>query len=180
MARHRKRAHKKHHRRRMSGIGAALSPKSPVVMIAAVAAGYFLADTINTQTDKLLPTSMAPSSTGAAGWVAPAAKIGLGALLLLGKKPSLIKAIPGGILAGAGLKQALVKTGVVTGYQSVPVIGRHMAGYQSVPVIGKMPAQLTGYRVNGMPGQLTGYRVNGDTKVMGSIGSTVPGSDYMG
>jgi hypothetical protein len=97
-------------------------------------------------------------------------EIGLGGLLLLSKKKSMPMTIAGGILAGAGLKLALKKTGIISGYQSVPVIGanRHrMAGYQSVPVLGNtgMPPQLAGK----LPGQLQGFRVNG----YGSQGSGV-------
>ncbi len=99
----------------------------------------------------------------------------------IGAALNLYFSIPAGLLAGAGLKQALVKAGVVTGYQATPVI----AGYQATPVIagmpiGGMPPALSGYRVNGMPPALSGYRVNGDSKVMAGMGSTNPGSGYMG
>lgn len=170
MAKRKRRSSK---RRRVSGIGAALNPNSPVIQLAVVAAGYFMADKINTPIDKIFPTSM---DTGAASWVKPGSKLAVGAYLLLSKKKSLLKTVPGGLLAGAGLKQALVKAGVVSGFQAVPVI----AGYQSTPVIAGMPMQLSGHRVNGMPPQLSGHRVNGDSKVMAGIGSTVPGSGYMG
>lgn len=181
MARRRKRStHKK--RRRVSGIGAAIKPSSPVVQIAALAAGYFLSDKINEPIDKLVPTSTNVETEKTMQWVKPGAKVALGGFLLMKRKKSLLTTIPGGLLAGAGLKQLLVKAGVVNGFQAVPVI----AGYQATPVIAGMPPQLSGYRVNGngMPSQLSGYRVNGNERVMGSMGSvgnaTVPGSDYMG
>ncbi len=151
---------KKHHRR----VGrASLNPKSPLVMLGATAVGYLLADTINGQIDKILP---APPAGGT----------------------SSLPTIAGGVLAGAGLKRALKKFGVITGYQAVPVIGKRMAGYQAVPVIGRVPSQLSG-----TPSQLEGFRVNGYTptgsgsKVMGSVdcnsGSGInngyPGSGYM-
>lgn len=168
---------KKFKRHRVSG--ASLNPKSPVVMIAATAAGFFLADTINGQIDKLLPAAPAPvapapATTGALDpktmdSLVMVGELGLGAFLLMGKgKSSLLKTAGGGLLAGAGLKRLLVKTGAikgynvngyrVNGYQSVPVIG----GYQSVPVIGnsRRPAQL-----QGVPSQLSGRM-----RVMGSVG----------
>lgn len=162
MARKKRRSHK---RRKVSGIGAALRPNGPIVAIAALAAGYFMADTINTPVDKVFPASV---DTMASGWVKPGIKLAVGGFLLAKKKKSLLTTIPGGLLAGAGLKQALVKAGVVSGFQSVPVI----AGYQAVPVIAGMPSQLSGHRVNGMPPALSGHRVNGmDNRVMGGMGS---------
>jgi hypothetical protein len=98
------------------------------------------------------------------------------------------------LLAGAGVKRALKVLGVMSGYQSVPVIGRYkMAGYQSVPAIGKTPAQLAGKT----PPQLSGYRPAGSgvggyvpagSGVLGGMGncdtgsgiSTSTGSGYMG
>jgi hypothetical protein len=118
--------------------------------------------------------------------VLPFAEIGLGGLLLLKGKPSLLKTAAGGILAGAGIKAALKKFGVISGYQSVPVIGgKRIRGYQSVPVIGaydqaspsvaqlagqnepgaNTPAALKGYGVNGL---VPGYQPNG-SGVMGSL-----------
>ena len=171
-----KRKRSKKSRRRVSGIGAALNPNSPVIGLIALAAGYFMADTINTQVDKAFPASL---DTTLDGYAKPGVKIAAGgAYLALAKRKKLYFSIPAGLLAGAGLKQALVKAGVVSGFQAVPVI----AGYQAVPVIAGMPSQLSGHRVNGMPPQLSGHRVNGDSKVMagiGSVGAITPGSDYM-
>ncbi len=170
----------KKNKKKVSGVGAALNPKSPIVTIGSLVAGYLLADKINPAIDKVIPASVT-SATSVMSWVVPGSKLAIGSLLLLKKKPSLLTSIPGGLLAGAGLKQALVKVGVISGYQSVPVIGNRMAGYQSVPVVGKLPPQLSGYKVGKLPPQLSGYRVNGKQSVMGSVGSmgTVPGSDYM-
>jgi len=114
-----------------------------------------------------------------------AGEVGLGALLMLKGKPSLVKDIAGGVLAGAGLKLALVsfdiiKPAAVTGYQRVPVIG----GYQKVPVIGNVPAQLQG-TVASKPAQLQGYRVNGYNNqgsgaVMGSLFTTADAANGTG
>lgn len=172
---HRKRKTKhKHHKARRIG-AMALNPNQPVIKLAAVALGYFLAaDPLNSAIDKAVPVSIS-TATDFKKYIPGAVEGGIGALLLLSKKkPSLIKTGIGGILAGAALKRLLLQTGAITGYQATPVIGmarRHrMAGYQSVPVVGvttppqlsgKLPAQLEGYRVNG-------YRPHG-SGVMGSI-----------
>lgn len=185
---------KKHSKRRkVSGIGAMLNPKSPLVKIGALAIGYLMGDTINNFADTLIPDSLtnataATATTAAkpamlsadqADQVLMAGEIGLGALLLLKGKPNVIKTIAGGVLAGAGIQRALisfniVKPTAVKGYQAIPVIG----GYQKVPVIGSVPAQLQG-TVTKTPAQLQGYRVNGYTPngsgmagVMGSLYTT--------
>lgn len=164
-----------------------LNPKSPLVKLAAIAGGYLLADQINDAFDKAIPASLTTATAATATAAAkPAtlsadtadkilmgAELGIGALLLLRGKPSLVKSLAGGVLAGAGLKRALIAADVVKatihGYQSVPVIG----GYQKVPVIGSIPAQLQG-TVSKVPSQLQGYRVNGyqpngSGAVMGSL-----------
>lgn len=185
-------AHKKKHkagRRRRRSVGAlSMNPKSPLVMVAATAAGYFFGDEINAQIDKLLPATAAtvPATPAATGFaldtptLVMAGEIGIGAFLLLSKgKASLIKSGAGGLLAGAGLRRAAKKFGIVTGYQSVPVIGRRVAGYQHVPVIGHVPNQLTG-----IPNQLTGYRVNGyrpnGSRVMGKVSGLYDGYGVAG
>lgn len=174
-------------RRRRRSVGAmSLNPKSPLMMIAAVAGGYFLADTINPMIDKFYPNAATAPATGFSlsdpNTIKMAGELGLGGYLLLSKgKASLLKTGAGGILAGAGLKRALVKMGVVTGYQSVPVIGRRMGGYQAVPVIGsRTPAQLSGG-----PAQLQGgFRVNGyqptGSGVMGKVSGLYEGHGVNG
>lgn len=163
-------AKKKHHKRRRS-VGA-LNPRSPIVMLGSLAAGYLLADTINTPIDKLVTTAKIPAVAVTAG------EVGVGALLLMSKKKSgtmgLVKTVAGGILAGAGIKRALKQFNIISGYQSVPVIGRRMAGYQAVPVVGGVrPAQLAG-----APAQLQGgFRVNGPNNGYIPTGS---GSKVMG
>ena len=177
-------------RRRVGALG--LSKKGTGMKLLALGAGYLLADTINTQIDKFLP-----KTTDAGGAQVPnqtigyIGQIGLGGLLLMSKKESMIKTLAGGVLAGSGLKRALKSMGVISGYQSVPVIGRprpKMSGYQSVPVIGntvvppqlsgKTPAQLQGYRVNGYTsagsGVMGGYESQGSGISAGSV------SGYMG
>jgi hypothetical protein len=153
---------KRHHRR----VGAAsLNPGSPLVKLATVAAGFLLADKINAPINKLntiAPTATTPGSTRLDPTIVMAGEIGAGALLLFSKRRAgamgMAKTVAGGLLVGAGLKRALSQFGVISGYQSVPVIGRRgVGGYQQVPVIGKMPSQL-----NGRPSQLSGgYGVNG-------------------
>jgi hypothetical protein len=174
-----------------------LNPKSTLVRAASIAAGYFLGDQINSMIDSVtpagifpVPVATNPPTAPATGFAAlgfnqdtiiGAAEAGLGAMLLLSKgKASIIKTGAGGILAGAGLHRLLKKTGIVTGYQSVPVIGsRRMAGYQSVPVIGKIPGQL-----KGVPSQLEGFRVNGygsqGSGVMGRVGGLYDGRGVAG
>lgn len=164
---------RKSRRRRVSGIGAALNPSSPIAKVAALAAGYLLADKINGAISSIVPASQAAT----VGKILPYAEVGLGGLLLMKGKSSLVKTAAGGLLAGAGLKTVLTQLGVVKGYQSVPVIGaaKRVAGYQAVPVIGSAdtPAQLQGIDT---PAQLQGYRINGYTpngsgvgRVMGSL-----------
>ena len=77
---------------------------------------------------------------------------------------------------GAGIRRALSVMGIMSGYQAVPVIGRHrMAGYQNTPVLGGVPPQLSG-----RPAQLQGFRVNGyrptGSGVMGGIGAIAEGA----
>jgi len=166
-----KKTHRKKHKK-VSGLGAMLNPKSPIVMVAAIAGGYFFGDKINNFADTLIPDSLtnataatattpakpATLSADTADKILMAGELGIGALLLLKGKPHLVKTLAGGVLAGAGLQRALISFNIVkvSGYQAVPVIGNRVRGYQSVPVIGSTPAQL-----QGLPAQLQGYRVNG-------------------
>jgi hypothetical protein len=189
MAKRKKRSGK---RRRVGALS--LTKKGSGMTLLSLAAGYFLADTINPQVDKIVPKTKneagveVPNST-----LAMAGQIGLGGLLLMGKPfgKGMIQTAAGGVLAGAGLKRALKAAGVIKGYQAVPVLGRRRsaAGYQSVPVIGKtvtppqlsgVPAQLQGYRVNGYKSQgsgvLAGY--GGDNGGSGITNGSVSG--YMG
>lgn len=145
-------AKKKKRTSRRRRVGAmSMNPGSPLVRAASLAAGYFLGDSINAQVDKVLPASMtATTATGVTAYVPSILELGVGgALLLMKGKPSLIKTVAGGIVAGAGLRRALKKAGVVSGFNRVPVIG----GFNRVPVIGGIPSQLSG-----VPAQLAGYR----------------------
>lgn len=160
--RHHRRSHKRTHtkrRRRHHRVGAmSLSAKSPVVMIGAIAAGYFLGDTLTPMIENIIPISDPATKDK----VTAGAEIGIGALLLTSRKKSTLKTIAGGILAGAGVKKAAKAFGVISGYGSVPVIGRRrVAGYGSLPVIG-----APGYSPGA--GQLNGYATPG------MIGETVP------
>jgi hypothetical protein len=177
-------------RRRVGAFG--MGGKDTAIKIAAIAGGFFLGksvnDKINSLNTKTVPataTTAATTTTVVPSAVITVGELGLGGLLLLRKGGAgtmgMVTKVAGGVLAGVGLRRALGQMGIMAGYQSVPVIGRHrMAGYQSVPVIGanKMPVQLSGKP----PAQLQGFRVNGYTPtgssvgVMGSIGSADNGS----
>lgn len=184
---------KKHHKRRRSRrVGALGIGKGDTgLKLLAVAGGFFLGNTINSQIDKMLPKETPPAGsttpstipTKTAQTGAMVGEIGLGGLLLLRKQSGMIAKVAGGVLAGAGIKRALSVMGVMNGiggYQNVPVIGAYrMAGYQNVPVIGAnpIPSQLSGART---PPQLSGYRPAGSgvggylsqgTGVLGSVGS---------
>lgn len=196
---------RKHHKRRRSRrVGAlSLGGKDTGVKLLAVGAGFFLGSTINGFVDKILPktTDPVPVPTKGAQTMAMVGELGIGGLLLLRKQSGttgMAMKVAGGVLAGAGLKRALSVMGIMSGFQSVPVIGRHrMAGYQSTPVIGAstVPSQLAGRT----PPQLSGYRpagsgvgayVNQGSGVMGSIGccdgssgsgiTSTNGSGYLG
>lgn len=191
MSHHRRR--RKHHtprrhkRRRVGAVS--LGNTSMLLKLGSLAAGYFLADTINPMIDKVLPkttdtttNTQVPNQT-----IGIIGELGIGGLLLMKRtgKGMAGKAltVAGGILAGAGVQRTMKKMGVIKGYQSVPVIGRpKMAGYQSVPVVGKIPSVL-----GKIPGALQGYRVNGPNGyvphgsgagVMGAIGNIEGGLNY--
>lgn len=166
---HRRKHHRVHHRvhhrkshRRHRRMGALDLGGDVGIKLLTVGAGFLLGNTINSMVDKVLPKdpTLVTAPTKNSSTIAAVGMVGIGGLLLMRKKTAgpagNILAYGGGILAGAGLKRALKVMGVMSGYQSVPVIGRHrMAGYQSVPVIGarKTPAQLAG----NIPAQLRGY-----------------------
>jgi hypothetical protein len=185
---------KKHKKRRRVG-AMSLGKPGTMLKLASLAAGYYLSFDINTQVDKIIPTyvdtTVTPNVTKPNEMVAIAGELGLGGLLLMkkfaGGTMGTVLTVAGGVLAGAGIKRALKKAGVISGYQAVPVIGgylgkKRMAGYQSVPVLGGIPAQLAGG-----PAQLQGYGAQGSgvggyvsagsgAKVMGSVGGFGSGS----
>jgi hypothetical protein len=192
---------RKHQKRRRSRrVGALrLGGSDTVIKLAAVVGGFLLGDKINEQIDKILPktTDPLPVPTKAGKTIAMVGEIGVGGFLLLSKMRGnlgIAAKVAGGVALGAGIKRAAAVMGILSGYQSVPVIGRHrMAGYQNNPVLGSIPGQLAGRT----PPQLSGYRpagsgvgayVNQGTGVMGSIGncdggsgiSSNAGSGYMG
>jgi len=182
MARRRKRTQKRRRSRRVGAFGGRKTDM--VVKLASVVGGFLLGNVINTAVDKMLPktTDTVPVPTKGAQTAAMVGELGLGGALLLMKAGGTIGKVTGGVLAGAGLKRALSVLGIMSGYQSVPVIGRHrMAGYQQTPTLGAIPAQLAGRT----PPQLSGYRPAGSgvgaytsqgSGVMGSIGSCEGGS----
>jgi len=174
-----KKSHKKkHHRRRHVG-ALALSPSSPLVMLGSVAIGYFAGTGINSAINMLIPASMKTQQY--TGKAVAAGQVGLGALLVLSKgKKTLVKTIAGGLLAGAGVKRAMIvfapgTTDTLGGYGQVPVLGayttngqlgRRVNGYGQVPVVG----QLGAYNP---PSSLTGA-----SKVMGNCSNSGYGSSY--
>jgi len=175
---------KKTGKRRKVGASSALNPKSPIAKVAAVAVGYLAGDKINALMDSIIPTkTVSPATATTPAITAPvvsskvigAAQVGLGGLLLMKGKPSLVKTAVGGVVAGAGLKRLLVSFGVVKGYQNVPVLGsKRMGAYQSTPVLagyGSAGSGVSGIppQLAGIPPQLAGY---------GSAGSGVMGSLY--
>jgi hypothetical protein len=190
-----RKSHKRRHHRRGRVGASMLNPNGMIVKLGSVAAGFFLGDTINTAIDSLNMLPATPATATAAASPASArvpsallelGELGLGALLLLKvKKPGamgLVLRVGGGVLAGAGLRRVAKSMGIVSGYQSVPVVGRRMGAYQSVPVIGRVPAQLSG-----TPSQLRGFRVNGTSRsgympvgtgVMGSVGPIAGDASY--
>lgn len=153
MAKKRKHAKRRTSRRRRIG-ALNMNPSNPIVKIGAVAVGYFAADKINAAITKATGGKLDAKIQGAA-------QAGIGLLLLLGKgKPSMIKTLAGGVLAGSGGKQLAQGFGVISGYHNVPVI----SGYQNVPVI-------AGY--NPPPGAMNGFTVPQPmhSQIMGSIGA---------
>lgn len=162
MAKKRKRSHHK----RGGRVGAmSLNPKNPLLLIGSVGLGFLAADKVNAEIDKHMPVkSVAATATTAAG-TAPVVNstivgggmAGIGALLALKGRKTLPKTVAGGFMIGVGIKRVLQDQGVLSGFQSVPVIGRRMGGYQSIPVvgkigkIGKVPSILNGYTTSPMP-----------------------------
>jgi hypothetical protein len=190
-------AHRKHkkgqHRRRKVG-AMSLHHSSPLVVLGSMGLGYFLGDTVNSMIDSVIPSSIFPAAattTPAATGIASlglnentAALVlegGVGTMLLVAKTGrSVVKSAAGGFLVGLAGHRLLKTMGVVTGYQSVPVIGnRRVAGYQSVPVIGGTPQVL-----QGTPAVLQGYKVSGygsqGSGVMGKVGRVKMGNMYSG
>lgn len=181
-------------RRRRVG-GSMLNPSSPVVKIAATAAGYLLGDTINDAVDKGLASVIKTTSTDAAEikktadtldtakTVVMVAEAGAGAYLLFGPgKSSMVKSIAGGVLLGAGAKRGMKKYGVIKGYQSMPVVGgrRRVNGYQDTPVIGRATPGMGPGQLQGAPDQLQGFIPQGSgVNGYNSQGSGVMGALYM-
>jgi len=148
MAKQKKRNRKGARRRR---IGAALNPSSNLVKGGAVLAGYFLAPQINAQIDKLNNGKLGEKMLGAG-------QTGLGALLLLSKgggKMAIVKTAVGGLVAGSGLKRALVAYNVLKPAVAVVPPPATTAG------IGYNVAGRVGYANNGAYMSRVGNRVAG-------------------
>lgn len=121
---------KKTTRRRRSRIGAlSLNPASPLVMYGSVAAGYLLANTINTPITNAVGDKLDNK-------IVAGVQVGIGGYLIMKKgKKSLPVTIAAGLLAGAGLKRGMAAFGIgqthMAGYQNVPAVN----GYQNVPSV---------------------------------------------
>jgi len=102
------------------------------------------------------------------------------ALLYLKGPKKLWSHIAAGFAAGVGLRLVLKDQGVVTGFQSVPVIGNILSGFQKVPVVGKMgivPNMLKGGFITNrtaamgiVPNMLRGGFITNRTAAMGGMG----------
>lgn len=141
-----------------------LKPGNPLVQLAAVGIGYFMAaDPVNEFIDKQLSKKEASGATtpptAQTKKIVAVATTGAGAALVLMGKKTMVKTLGGGVLAGVGLKRALKEFNIISGYQNVPVL----AGYQNVPVLAGAGINSAGpgYAVNGAPG----YAVNGSSGI---------------
>lgn len=163
------------HRRRMGAFD--LKPANPIVQLAVVVGGYFLAaDPVNDEIDKMLTKTAAdgtktPPTAETKKAVGGVMTAGGGALVLVGKK-TWVKTIAGGLAAGIGVKRLFKEFNVISGYQDVPVLGkRKMAGYGDVPTLGayKAGGSLNGKGLNGRAPAAdfhgTGFAVNGAGKM---------------
>lgn len=166
---------KKSHRRRRHRVGAmALNANSPLVQLGSVALGYLAGTAVNPVINMLIPAGM--KTQPMTGKIVAGAQVGLGALLVMGKgKKTLIKTILGGVVAGAGIKRAMIvfapgTTDTLGGYGQIPVLGAYavpgqlgwggkkVAGYGQIPTVGAYAPNST---------------VNG--KVMGTFGDSGSG-----
>lgn len=151
---------------------AALNLSNPLVMYGPIAGGFLLGDKLNDAIDKALPDDKVGQK------LKGGAEAGLGALLVfmkLGKKKTVPEVIAGGVLLGAGVRRLLKEFGVITGYQSVPVVAkRQLNGYGAVPVVGNGGYKTSRVALNGV---FNGYQVPGvPYGAAGVMGSTGAGS----
>ncbi len=171
-----KKAKKKSSTTRRRKVGAmALNVSSPLVMYGPIAGGFLMGDKINDQIDKMLPDDKVGQK------IKGGLEGGIGAALVfmkLGKKKTVIEVVAGGVLLGAGVRRLLKEFGIITGYQSVPVVAkRHLNGYGAVPVVGNGGYKTARTSLNGaLNGVFNGYQVppvpyGAGANVMGSTGS---------
>jgi len=149
---------------------------------------------INDEIDKLMGPPD-PAKPNFKANIAMGAELGLGTALALMKgrgTMGMVKDVAAGASLGLGARRLAKKMGMVSGYQSTPVLGkRHVGGYQNTPVLGStdVPSALSGA---GIPSAVSGsgYRVNGpgyspngsNVGVMNGVGSARDrrnGSGYM-
>lgn len=155
-------------RRRSVG---ALSPSSPLVKLGSIALGYLVAaKPANDAIDKAVKGKVSTTIIGAG-------TTGLGAYFLMSKKPSLVKSVAGGVVAGIGLKRLKDKfmpanpapvPPAVTGFRNVPVVG----GFRQTPVVAGYNIGSNGYKVGQNGGSaypLRGRALNGVAGVDMSI-----------
>lgn len=147
-------------RRRVSGVS--MNANSPVVQMGAIAAGYFLENTVKAQIDKMTGT-MDP-------------KIVAGGLAILGfvlrsKVKGTAAAVAGGLMMGAGIKRGIA---AFTAPQLAPAVA-------GLPVV-------SGYRdmraINGLPSavrRIAGPVAQGQSKsvsVISGVGDNSNNSSY--
>lgn len=158
MAKKKSKKRKGSRRRRIGAAG--LNPRSPLVMAAGAAAGFFLGDKINEHIETA-------TNGKVDGKIIGGAEAGLGAFLLLRKKKTMLTSLGGGFLAGMGAKKLAKELGIINGvggFRTVPVLG----GFRDVPVIGAR--RMAGYIPSS--GRMGGYTVpRTASNVMGSAES---------
>src|SRR5436305_14427015 len=134
MSKKRHRTQRRHRRsRRVGAIN--LKSKDTGLKLLSVVGGFFLGTTINGAIDAgytkftkpaTTTTTTAPTAVSIPNTPIAIGELGIGGLLLMRKKTGTINTIlkvGGGVLAGAGVRRLLTSMGVLSGYQSVPVIG---------------------------------------------------------
>ena len=184
----------KHHRtKRHRKVGlTTMSPANPLIVLGSLALGYLAGDTISAKLDAYVPTTTVPAVAATAttpavpavvknvvsDTVLGASEMGAGALLYLQGPKKIWSHVVAGFTAGVGLRLLLKDEGVVTGFQSVPVIGNILNGFQKVPVVGKIPNALKGGFITNrtaamgiVPNMLRGGFITNRTAAMGGMGN---------
>lgn len=181
-----KRRRQRHHARRRSKVGlTTMSPANPLIVLGSLALGYLSGDTISGKLDTYIPTTTTPATATTpavvknvvSDTVLGASEMGAAALLYLKGPKKVWSHVVAGFTAGVGLRLVLKDQGVVTGFQSLPVIGNILRGFQSLPVVGKIPSALKGGFITNrtaamgiVPNMLKGGFITNRTAAMGGMG----------